>query len=60
MLFKNSKASIERRDTHINELTGLAASRQHVGTSLQGLTAAIATEKRSNALKTPLREQTST
>lgn len=53
MLFKNSKASIERHDTHINELTGLAAFRQHVGTSLQGLTAAIATEKGYNCPEDP-------
>lgn len=46
MLFKNSKASIERRDTHINEATGLAAFRQHVGTSMQGLAAIVATEER--------------
>lgn len=44
MLFKNSKTSIERRNTHINEPAGLAAFRQHVGTSMQGLAATVATE----------------
>lgn len=44
MLFKNSKTSIERCDTHINEAKGLAAFIQHVGTSMQGLAATVATE----------------